>query len=54
VIGSGNDATAAFALERETVPIEPVGQATRAISARCVSSGVTGWRATNENPSPCA
>ena len=39
---------------RPRVPIEPVGHATSACSARASSSGVSGCRATKEWPSPCA
>ncbi len=53
-MGSGYARTPGVASVREAVPIEAVGHATRAMSARRRSSGVLGWAATNEWPSPSA
>jgi hypothetical protein len=43
-MSSGNALAAAAASPLVTVPIEAVGQATRAIAARIRSSGAAGWR----------
>ena len=43
---SGNASIPGRTSCRETVPIEPVGQATSAMSDRRRSSSETGWRAT--------
>jgi hypothetical protein len=51
---SGNAAAASEAFVRRTVPIDAVGHATSAISARRVLSGDSGCVPTYEWPSPGA
>ncbi len=51
---SGNAAAPAEAFSERAVPIDAVGQATRAMSARRRSSGVAGWEWTKEWPGPCS